>query len=125
MFVSLLFAAACASPREKALKTTLKDYQRANQATVEFARAQVKQLVAVTQTFQAAFERWPQTFEELVQFAWQDKLAFDPFAFNDAMFAALPDGSVQIHYDVNCARFDTPQYKFTQSGSVNAKVKSR
>ncbi len=121
--VTLLFVAACASPREKVFKAALNDYKRANQATVEFTRAQVKQLVAATQAFHSARDRGPQSFDELVQFALPNKLALDPFAFNDVTFAALPDGSVQMHYDVNCARFDTPQYKFTQSGSVNVKVK--
>lgn len=117
----LVLAAGCASPREKTFKTALKDYKRANQATVEFARAQVKQLVTVTRTFRSAFDRWPQTFDELLSFASSNKLALDPFAFNDVTFAVLADGTVQIHYDVNCARFNTPQYKFTQTGSVNEK----
>jgi hypothetical protein len=119
----LVLVAGCASPREKAFKAALKDYKRANQATVEFARAQIKQLIATMQAFRSAFDRWPQTFNELVGFALQNKLALDVFAFNDATFAALPDGSVQVHYDVNCARFDTPQYKFTQTGSVNVKAR--
>ena len=112
---------ACASPRERELKAALQDYQRANQATVVFARTQVKQLVAATQAFRAAVARWPRSFEELAQFAQGTNRALDPLAFNDAVFATLPDGSVQVHYDVNCARFDTPQYKFTQTGSVNVK----
>ena len=124
-FGTLLLVAACASPREKAYKAALKDYQRANQATVEYARTQAKQLAAVTQTFQAAVGRWPQTFEELLQFALQNKLALDPLAFNEVVFATLSDNSVQIHYDINCSRFDTPQYKFTQTGSMNVKAKSK
>ena len=119
----LLLIAGCASPREKAFKAALNDYKRANQTTVEFARAQVKQLVTATQAFHSAVGRWPQTFDELVPFAAQNKLALDLFAFNDVTFAALSDDSLQIHYDVNCARFNTPQYKFTQSGSVNVKAK--
>ncbi|HUI05843.1 MAG TPA: hypothetical protein VL486_02435 [Verrucomicrobiae bacterium] len=94
-----------------------------NRAAVEFARDEVKQLVAATQAFQATDERWPQTFEELAQFAFSNKLALDPAAFNDVAFAALPNNTVQVHYDVNCARFNTPQCKFTQSGSVNVKAK--
>jgi len=121
--MALLFVAACASPREKAFKAALKDYNRINRDAAEFARAQENKLVAATQTFQATHERWPQTFEELAQFAFSKELPLDPLAFNDVTFAALPDNSVQVHYDVNCARFDTPQYKFTQSGSVNVKVK--
>lgn len=117
----LVLAAGCASPREKAFKTALKDYKRANQATVEFARAQVKQLVAVTRAFRSAIDRWPQMFDELISFASSNKLPLDPFAFNDVTFAVLADGTVQIHYDVDCARFNTPQYKFTQTGSVNVK----
>jgi hypothetical protein len=124
LLLTLMLFAGCASPREKAYKRALNDHQRINQATVEFARAQAKQLVAAAQSFHSAINRWPQTFNELVSFAVQNRLTFDPFAFNDVTFADLPDGSLQIHYDVNCARFDTPQYKFSQSGSVNVKVKA-
>ena len=121
----LLLVVACASPREKAFKATLKDYQRANRAAVEFARVQVQQLVAATEAFHSAVDRWPQSFDELVQFTFANKLTLDPLAFNDVTFAVFLDGSAQIHYDVNCARFDTPQYKFTQSGSVNVKARNR
>ncbi len=121
---TLLLVLGCASPREKAYKTALKDYQRANQATVEYARAQAKQLAAAVRTFHASLNRWPKTFDELALFAVQNRLAFDPYAFNDVTFAKLADGSLQIHYYVNCARFDTPQYKFSQSGSINVKAKS-
>jgi hypothetical protein len=117
----LLLVASCASPREKALRSALKDYNRANRAAVEFARVQVNQLVAVTHSFQAAAGRWPQTYAELAQFALQNTPDFDPLVFSDVTFADLPDGSLQIHYDVNCSRFDTDQYKFTQSGSVNVR----
>lgn len=124
LLLTLMLFAGCASPREKAYKHALNDYQRTNQATVEFARAQAKQLVAAARSFHSTVNRWPQTFNELVSFAVQSRLALDPFAFKNVTFAELPDGSLQIHYDVNCARFDTPQYKFSQSGSVNVKVKS-
>jgi hypothetical protein len=119
----LLLAIGCASPREKAYKRALKDYQLRNRATVEFAHTQAKQLVAAAQAFHSAVSRWPQTFDELASFAVQSRLAFDPLSFNDITFAELPDGSLQIHYDVNCSRFDTPEYKFSQSGSVNVKAK--
>ena len=121
--VILLFVASCASPREKAYRRALKDYQHRNQATVEFAHAQAKQLVATAQAFHSAVNRWPQTFDELALFAVQNRLAFDPYAFNDVTLAELSDGTLQIHYDVNCARFDTPEYKFSQSGAVNVKAK--
>jgi hypothetical protein len=119
----LLLAAACASPREREIKAAQKDYQRRNRVTAEFARAQVKQLAAATQTFHAAFNRWPQTFEELMQFVLENKIALDPMAFNDVTFATLSDNSVQIHYDVNCARFNAPPYKFVQTGSLNVKAR--
>jgi hypothetical protein len=120
---TLLLVLGCASPREKAYKNALKDYQRANKATIEYARAQAKQLASAARTFYTSLNRWPKTFNELASFAIQNRLAFDPYAFNDVTFAELSDGSVQIHYDVNCARFDTPQYKFSQSGSINVKAK--
>jgi hypothetical protein len=120
---TLLLVLGCASPREKAYKTALKDYQRANKATIEYARAQAKQLATAARTFHASLNRWPSTFNELASFAVQNRLTFDPYALNDIMIAELPDGSAQIHYDVNCARFDTPEYKFSQSGSINVKAK--
>jgi hypothetical protein len=120
---TFLLVLGCASPREKAYKTALRDYQRANQGTIEYARAQAKQLVAAVRTFHTSVNRWPKTYNELASFAIENRLAFDPYAFNDVTFAELPDGSLQIHYDVNCARFDTPEYKFSQSSSVNVKAK--
>ena len=120
--IALALIVGCASPRERAYKLALQDYQRGNQATVEFARAQARQLVAAAKSFRSTMNRWPQTFNELASFAIQNRLSFDPYSFNDTMFAELPDGSLQIHYTVNCSRFDTPQYKFSQSGSVNVKT---
>jgi hypothetical protein len=119
----LLLVAGCASPREKAYKAALNDYKRANQTTVEFARAQVKQLAIAAQSYRSTFGRWPETFNELASFAVPNKLALDPLAFNDVTFATLSDGSLQVRYDVNCARFNTPQYKFNQSGPDNVKAK--
>ena len=121
--VTTLLLVSCASPQQRAYKTALKDYQRANQATIEFAKAQAKQLVAATRSFHDTLNRWPKTFDDLASFAVANRLSFDPYAFNDITFAELADGSLQIHYDVNCVRFDTPKYKFSQSGTANVKAK--
>jgi hypothetical protein len=115
----LLILTACASPREKAYRAATADYQRMNAAVVEFARANVKQLVAATKVFHSSTGRWPQTFAEFADFAFDNRVAVDVTAFNDLTFATLDDGSVQIHYDVNCSRFSDPQYHFTRTGSVN------
>ena len=112
----------CASPQEKAYRAELKDYQRNHQAAIEFARTQTKQLVAASRSFHDSFHRWPKTFDELASFAVQNRLAFDPYAFNDLTLAELTDGSLQIHYDVNCSRFAAPQEPLSQSGSVNVKA---
>jgi len=44
-------------------------------------------------------------------------------AFNEVTFAALDDGSVQVHYEVNCDRFKHGQYEFSQAGSVNVRAR--
>ena len=119
----VLLLTACASPREKAFKAALKDYQRASQAAASFADKQVNQLTSAMRAFRDASGRWPLTVQELVQFSVETKTAFDPLAFNDVTFAALPDGSLQVHYDVDCSRFATDQYTFNHSGSVNVKMK--
>jgi hypothetical protein len=121
--VLLLIVAACASPRERAYNAAVDDYKRADAVVVDFARANVKQLVAATKAFHASVGHWPQTFAELIDFALGNKVPLDAMAFTDATFAALADGSVQVHYDVNCIRFSTAQYQFTQTGSVNVKAK--
>ena len=114
---------ACASPREKAYRSAVDDYKRTNAVVVDFARAKVKQLVAATMAFQTSVGHWPQTLTELAGFAFGNSLPFDPTDFNNVTFATLEDGSVQIRYDVNCSRFKTPQYTFTQTGTVNVKAK--
>jgi|SRR5579859_1669358 len=121
--LSLLIVTACASPRERAYNAALDDYKRANAEVADFARANVKQLVAATKAFHSSTGRWPQAFAELIDFGLSNKLPLDALAFNDATFAALGDGTVQVHYDVNCVRFNNAQYQFTQTGSVNVKAK--
>jgi len=114
---------ACASPREKAYRSALNDYKHKNAVVAVFARAKVKQLVTATKSFQASVGHWPQTFKELAGFTFANNVPFDPIDFNDITFAALEDGSVQVHYDINCSRFNDPQYSFTQTGTVNVKAK--
>jgi hypothetical protein len=114
---------ACASPREKAYRSTLNEYKRKNAVVVDFARAKVKQLVTATKAFQVSVGHWPQAFSQLAEFAFNNSLPLDPTDFNGITFAALEDGSVQVRYDINCARFNTPQYSFTQTGTVNVKAK--
>ena len=119
----LLIVLACASPRERAYNAALGDYKRANAVVIDFARSNVKQLVAATKAFHSSVSRWPQTFGELIDFALRNDVPLDAIAFNDATFAALADGTVQVHYDVNCIRFNNAQYHFTQTGSVNVKAR--
>lgn len=114
---------ACASPREKAYQSALNDYKRTNAVVVDFAHAKVKQLVAATMAFQRSVGHWPQTFTELAEFAFANNVPLDPIDFNDVTFAALENGSVQVRYEVNCSRFKTPQYSFTQTGTVNVKAR--
>ena len=114
---------ACASPREKAYRSAVNDYKRTNAIVAEFAHAKVKQLVTASKAFQASVGHWPQTLTELAGFAFGNRVPFDPTDFNDVTFAGLEDRSVQIRYDVNCSRFNTPQYSFTQTGTVNVKAR--
>ena len=114
---------ACASPREKAYRSALNDYKQKKAVVADFARVKVKQLVAATKAFQSSAGHWPQTFKELTEFTFTNSVTLDPIDFNDIAFAALEDGSVQIRYDINCARFSNPQYSFTQTGTVNLKAK--
>ena len=114
---------ACASPREKTYQSAINDYKQRNAVVVEFARAEVKQLVTTTKAFQTSLGHWPRTFKELAEFAFANAVSLDPTDFNDVTFAALEDGSVQVHYDINCASFNTPQYSFTQTGTVNVRAR--
>jgi hypothetical protein len=121
--ITLLMATACASPREKAYQQAVRDYKRSEASAAAFARANVKQLAAATRTYRTSVGRWPQTFLEFGRFVLANNVALDLTAFDDVTFAALEDGSVQIHYDVNCSRFNTKQYQFTETGTVNVKAK--
>ena len=125
VFVGLLALnlVACASPREKVYQSALNDYKHKNAVVVDFARVKVKQLVTATKAFQASAGHWPQTLTELAGFVFGANLPFDPTDFNDVTFASLEDGSVQVRYDINCSRFNTPQYSFTQTGTVNVKTR--
>jgi len=121
--LSLLVVVACASPRERAYKAAVNDYKR-NQADVaEYTRAEVKQLVAATKAYRASVGHWPRTLIELSDFAFDNHVPLDFPAFNEVTFAVLDDGSVQVHYDVNCDRFKHGQYEFSQAGSVNVKAR--
>jgi hypothetical protein len=115
---------ACASPREKAYQSAVNDYNRKNKVVVDFARGKVKQLVTATQAFHVSVGRWPQTLNELAGFVFANNVPLDPIDFNDVTFATIDDGSVQVRYDINCARFNTSQYSFTQTGTVNVKPKA-
>ena len=121
--LSLVAVVACASPRERAYQAAAKDYQRANAVVVSFARANVKQLVAATKAFHGSAGRWPRTLIELSDFALDNHVPLDFPAFNEVTFAAMDNGSVQVHFDVNCDRFKNGQYQFSQTGSVNVKAR--
>ena len=121
--LSLLFVIACASPREKAYQAALRDYQRNEAQVVAFTQANVKQLIAATKTFRSSVGRWPQTYQEFGNYAAANNLPLDPTAFNDVTFADMGDGSLQLHYDVNCTRFSHQQYHFVQTGTVTLKAR--
>jgi hypothetical protein len=118
-----LMIVSCASPRERAYHAAMTDYKQTEAAVVDFARANVKQLVAATRAFHSSVGRWPQSFPELTSFALGPNAPLDPTAFSDVTFAALANDTLQVHYDVNCIRFSNARYQFTQTGSVNVKAK--
>ena len=121
--LSLLIVAACASPRERAYNAVVNDYKRKQADVTEYTRANVKELVAATKAYRAKVGRWPGTLAELSDFAFDNHMALDFPAFNEVTFAALDDGSVQVHYEVNCDRFKHGPYQFSQAGSANVKAK--
>ena len=121
--LSIWLVAGCASPREKAYQSAAQDYNRTQREVVAFARAKVNLLIAATKMFGSSVGRWPQTYQEFGNYVAANNLPFDLLAFNDVTFAALNDGSLQVHYDVNCSGFNTKQYQFTQTGTVNVKPK--
>jgi len=115
--------AACASPQERAYQSAVTDYKRQQASVIEYTRASVQQLVAATKTFHASAGRWPRTLIELSDFALDSHVPLSFPAFNEVTFAVLDNGSVQVHYEVNCDRFKHGQYEFSQTGSVNLKAK--
>ena len=121
--LTVLVITACASPQEKAYQQAVANYKRGEASAAAFARANVKQLVVATRTYRASVGRWPQTFTEFGRFVLAKNVPLDLTAFNDVTFAALEDGSVQIHYDVNCSRFSDKQYQFNESSVLNVKAK--
>lgn len=118
-----LLIVSCASPRERAYTAAMNDYKHTEAAVVDFTHANVKQLVAATRAFHSSVGRWPQSFPELTSFALSHNAPLDPIAFSDVTFADLADGTVQVHYDVNCIRFSNARYQFARTGSVNVRAK--
>jgi hypothetical protein len=121
--LSLMAVVACATPRERAYNAAVNDYKRNQTDVTAFTRSEAGQLVAATKAFRAASGRWPRTLIELSDFAFDNHVALDFPAFNEVTFAAMDDGSVQVHYEVNCDRFKHGQYEFSQAGSVNVKAR--
>ena len=121
--LSVLMVVACATPQERAYETAVNDYKRQQAYVAEYTRANVKQLVGATKTFHVSVGRWPRTLIELSDFALDNHVPLTYPAFNEVTFAVLDDGSVQVHYEVNCDRFKHGQYEFSQTGSVNVKAK--
>jgi len=119
--IALLVAIGCASPREKAVKRTMRDYRRSSAGCAARAREQGAYLAAAARAFRAANNRWPVLLPELAQFAYLNKLSLDELAFNDVTFASMSDGSLQIQYEVNCARFDPANQSLIQPGTLNIK----
>ncbi|HVM61921.1 MAG TPA: hypothetical protein VMV72_13750 [Verrucomicrobiae bacterium] len=121
--LSIWLAAGCASPADKARQAALQDYNRTQREVAAYARAKVNLLTAATKMFRSSVGRWPQTYQEFGNYIAANSLPFDMLAFNDVTFSTLKDGSLQIYYDVNCSGFNTKQYQFTQTGTVNIKTK--
>ena len=119
--IALLVAIGCASPQEKATNRAMRDYRRASAGCAAHAREQVARLAAVARVFRAANNRWPVLLPELARFAYLNKLALDELAFNEITFASMSDGSLQIQYEVNCARFDPANQSLLQPGMLNVK----
>jgi len=100
----------------------MRDYRRASAGCAARAREQGAHLAAAARAFRAANNRWPVLLTELSQFAYLNKLPLDELAFNDVTFASMSDGSLQIQYEVNCARFDPANQGLIQPGTLNVKL---
>jgi len=114
----MLFGCA-SSPREKAYEAAEQDYKRNEQEVAAYARAKVNLLTAAVKMFRSSTGRWPQTYQEFGGYVLANNLPRDLLEFNDVGFATLKDGSLQLRYDVNCSGFNTKQYQFTETGTVN------
>ena len=121
--VLVLIVGACATPRERAYQAAVNGYKLEQADVTEYTRAEVKQLVAATKAYRAKVGSWPRTLAEVNDFAVDNHGRLDFSAFNEATFAGLDDGSVQVHYEVNCDRFRHGEYQFSQAGSVNVKAR--
>jgi hypothetical protein len=119
--VRMLAALGCASPQQKAWNRVVRDYRLASAESAAYAREHVNRLAAAAQTFQLHRGHWPHTLDDLARFAYENDVPCSPGAFNAVTFAALADGGLQIHYDVDCSHFHTDKHRFTQTGALNVK----
>jgi hypothetical protein len=104
--VAVLLLLGCASPREKAMKQTMKEYREANAECTKHAREQVARLLAAAQAFHVENHRWPYRLSELTRIAALQQPPLDELAFNQTTFASMSDGSLEIQYEFTCSRFD-------------------
>jgi len=116
--VTGLFLAGCATPQEKAMRRTMRDYQRTGQAAHAYAAEQEKLMVNAARAFHRNNGRWPFSSDELTGFANEHQLDFSGFAFLRLTFAVMPDGSAQVSYEVDATRFNTHEFRYQLPGSV-------
>jgi hypothetical protein len=118
VLLGALLMAGCASPQEKAMKRTMRDYRRNGKAAQTYAKEQEAQLVAAARAFHQSKKRWPFSADELGAFADQNRIEFRSFAFLRLTFAAMKDGSAQVSYEVDCSRFNTHEFIYHMPGTV-------
>ncbi len=111
--------AGCASLRQKQFKRARRDYERASVPVRKYADEQAQRLTLTTRKFHEVNRRWPYSLNELAAFAAARELDFNPFAFTRMTIALMPDGAAQIQYEVDCARFNTMQYRFRMPGNLH------
>jgi hypothetical protein len=123
--LAALLLAGCASPREKAMKRTMKDYREASAECSRNSRAQVASLIAAARAFYAEYHRWPYRLSETARFGAIQNPPLDELTFNQTTFASMSDGSLEIQYEINCSRFDPAHPNLIQRNKVRVGLNAR
>jgi hypothetical protein len=118
LLLGAVLLAGCASPQEKAMKKTMRDYERNGKAAKAYAKEQETHMVTAARAFYQSERRWPYSADELGAYASKHRLKFNAFAFLRLTFAAMKDGDAQVNYEVDAARFNTHEFTYRLPGNI-------